>query len=121
MHASRAAALLICLLALPAKGAADAQAGEAVFARCKACHSLEPGKHMTGPSLFGIIGAPSGQADFAYSPAMARANLIWDRSTLAEFLLNPNTMMPGTKMAFPGLRKLSQINDLIAFLATQTP
>ena len=41
--------------ASPASGG-DPVAGRLVFRKCQACHSLEPGKNILGPSLAGIVG-----------------------------------------------------------------
>jgi nitrite reductase (NO-forming) len=38
----------------------DAVAGRQVFKKCQACHSLESGKIILGPSLGGIVGRKSG-------------------------------------------------------------
>ena len=60
----------------------DAVAGRQVFKKCQACHSLDPGKTILGPSLAGIVGRKSGaEPDFNYSPAMKQAALTWDAAT----------------------------------------
>lgn len=110
-------------LVLTAAGAAradeagDPALGKKVFAKCQACHSLEAGKNKVGPSLHGIIGRASGtEADFAYSDAMKNAHLTWDPETLDKYLAKPKDVVPGTKMAFPGLPKEEDRADLIAYL-----
>jgi nitrite reductase (NO-forming) len=61
----------------------DPAAGRLVFRKCQACHSMEPGKTMLGPSLAAIIGRKAGsEAAYNYSPAMKQANIIWDAKTL---------------------------------------
>ncbi len=101
--------------------AADADAGAAVFAaQCKVCHSLAQGETKTGPNLFGIVGRhASAVADFRYSPANRRADVIFDEQTLDRFLTSPQAIIPGTVMAYPGLKDATRRSDLIAFLATQ--
>ncbi len=39
---------------------ADLAAGRLVFRKCQACHSLEPGKNLVGPSLASIMGRKAG-------------------------------------------------------------
>lgn len=99
--------------------AGDVKAGKKVFKKCKACHELEPGKHGVGPSLHGIIGKAAGiEKGFRYSGAMAESGLTWDATTLTAFLTKPKTYLKGTKMAFGGLTKAEDIENLLAYLAS---
>jgi cytochrome c len=113
-----AAAVTVTLLgASPSHADGDAAKGKKVFAKCMACHTLEAGKNKVGPSLHGIIGRKSGSiADFTYSDAMKNANLTWDEATLDVYLTNPKKEVPGNKMAFPGLPKAEDRQNLIAYL-----
>jgi cytochrome c len=111
-----AAAAAGILMALPAQ-AGDAKAGEKVFRKCKSCHYVDKEKNKTGPHLVNIIGRAAGSVDgFKYSKAMKDSGLTWDEATLAEFLKKPKAYVKGTKMAFAGLRKDKEIDDLIAYL-----
>jgi cytochrome c len=111
-----AAAAAGILIALPAQ-AGDAKAGEKVFRKCKSCHYVDQEKNKTGPHLVNIIGRAAGSVDgFKYSKAMKDSGLTWDEATLAEFLKKPKDYLKGTKMAFAGLRKDTEIADLIAYL-----
>jgi cytochrome c len=95
----------------------DPAQGERVFNRCVACHSVEAGQNRVGPSLHGVIDNPSASVEgFNYSPAMREADLVWDDETLHAFLRDPRATVPGTSMAFAGLRDDQQVADLIAFL-----
>jgi nitrite reductase (NO-forming) len=97
----------------------DAVAGRQVFKKCQACHSLEPGKTILGPSLAGIVGRKSGaDVNFSYSPAMKQAALTWDPTTLDAYLAEPAKIIPGNRMPFPGLKTDHDRKDVIAFLAT---
>jgi nitrite reductase (NO-forming) len=80
--------------AAPTAIAGDPAAGRQVFRKCQACHSLEPGKKLLGPSLQG----------YDYSPAMKQANIVWDPKTLDPYLADPQKVVPGNKMPFPGLK-----------------
>jgi nitrite reductase (NO-forming) len=96
----------------------DAVAGRQVFKKCQACHSLDPGKTILGPSLAGIVGRKSGaEPDFNYSPAMKQAALTWDAATLDGYLMDPQKSVPGNRMPFPGLKTDRDRKDVIAFLA----
>ena len=111
-----AAAAAGILMALPAQ-AGDAKAGEKVFRKCKSCHYVDQEKNKTGPHLVNIIGRAAGSVDgFKYSKVMKDSGLTWDEATLAEFLKKPKAYLKGTKMAFAGLRKDKEIDDLIAYL-----
>ena len=109
-------------LALPAAsaGAADAEAGGRVFrTQCGACHTVEAGKNRVGPSLFGIVGRVSGQvAGFKYSKANQEAHITWTPEVLDKYLTAPKEMVPGTTMAFVGIKNATQRADLIAYLET---
>jgi len=96
----------------------DAAAGRLVFRKCQACHSMEPGKTLLGPSLAGILGRKAGaDANYNYSPAMKQANVVWDAKSLDAYLADPQKVVPGNKMPFPGLKTEQDRADVIAFFA----
>jgi nitrite reductase (NO-forming) len=100
---------------------ADAAAGRTVFRKCQACHSLTLGKNGVGPSLAGIVGKKSGSASgYNYSQAMKGSNLTWDAATLDSYLLDPQKVVPGNKMPFPGLKTENERRTLIAFLTAES-
>lgn len=116
-----AVVLFVIAAALPAHAEGDPEKGEAVFNKCKICHAVGEGaKRKIGPPLNDIIGATVGaQEDFSYSSAMkamGEEGLVWDEETLSEYLLNPRKAVPGTKMVFPGLKKDSDRENVIAYL-----
>ena len=108
------------LMAAPVLAAGDAANGEKVFRKCKACHAVEEGKNKVGPSLYNIVDAAVGQVDgFKYSKAMAaygEGGAVWDAATLDAYLEAPRKAVKGTKMAFAGLRKAEDRDDVIAYL-----
>lgn len=97
--------------------AGDAAAGEAVFARCAACHRAN-GQNGVGPHLDGVVGRSAASVpDFAYSGALrAMEGQPWTPERLDAFLTNPRGFAPGTKMAFAGLPDAQDRADLIAWL-----
>ena len=108
-------------LAAQAQGVGDAQRGAQVFTQCKACHSLEAGKNMIGPSLHGLLGRRAGTVPgFAYSPAMKNANVVWNDDTLSRYLTDPKAFIPGDKMPFVGIKDPSKLGDLLAYLNQAT-
>lgn len=103
---------------------ADLAAGEAAFARCKSCHTIEAGgANGIGPNLFGIAGrATAGHAGFAYSDAMtahAGAAPTWTLDELDLFITAPARHVAGTKMSFAGIRDTATRVNLIAWLRSQ--
>lgn len=117
------AGLLTLGLAGGAFAEGDAKKGKKIFNKCKACHAVgEKAKNKVGPVLNGVIGAAAGQnPDFKYSKALlakAEEGLVWDEAALAAFLTKPKEFMPGTKMSFAGLRKESEIADVLAYIAS---
>lgn len=96
----------------------DPEAGATVFKKCMACHKVGPdAKSGVGPSLNGVVGRLAGTyPDYSYSTAMKNSGLIWDELTLRTYLHAPRKLVPGTKMAFPGIKKDQEIADVIAYL-----
>lgn len=96
--------------------AADAAAGEKVFAKCKACHKVD-GANATGPHLDGVVGRPvASVAGFGYSDGMKAHGGDWTPDALSAFLENPKGATPGTKMSFAGLPKITDRANVIAYL-----
>jgi cytochrome c len=100
---------------------ADAAAGEKLWRQCSACHALEAGKNGTGPYLVGVVGRDKGSVDgFKYSAALAEAEGAWEPANIDGFLANPKGYLPGTAMAYAGMKKAQDRANLIAYLATVT-
>jgi cytochrome c len=115
-----AAFLAFAAYAAPAQ-AADAAAGEAAFKRlCSACHIVTAeGRRGVGPTLFGVVGRHSGKVEgFRYSAANQKADLTWTPEVLDKYLTNPREVVPGTTMAFAGIRNETERANVIAYLAT---
>jgi cytochrome c len=100
--------------------AQDAAAGEKVFVVCKACHQVgDNAKNVVGPVLNGLIGRKAGSVDgYSYSAANKNSGITWDEATFSEYIKDPKAKVPGTKMAFAGIKDEQKIKDLIAFLHT---
>ena len=113
-------ALLVVVSAATATSALaqDAAAGKTSFNKCLPCHAIGEGaKNKVGPELNGIDGRKSGTApDYNYSDANKNSGLVWDEPTLTKYLRNPRAVVPGTKMAFPGLPKDEDAANVIAYL-----
>ncbi len=95
--------------------AGDPARGEAVYARCFACHSLDADR--TGPRHCGLLGRRAGSVPgFDYSPAMRASGLVWNAKTLDRFLADPVGTVPGTSMGYAGIKDARERADLIAYL-----
>ena len=101
--------------------AADIKAGQKVFEKCKACHYADREKHKTGPHLVNLIGRTAGSLEDykKYSKAMKASGIVWDKETLTEYLRAPKKYIKGTKMAFVGLKKDADIENVIAYLMAE--
>jgi nitrite reductase (NO-forming) len=79
---------------------------------------MDAGKNLLGPSLAGIMGRKAGiESAYNYSPAMKQSGLVWDGKTLDAYLADPQKLVPGNKMPFPGLKTDHDRADIIAYLA----
>lgn len=105
--------------------AADVANGEKKAKLCVACHSVIDAKNKVGPSLRGIVGRAVGSAaEYKYSAQMlefAKTAGAWDDAKLDVYLTDPKKSVPGTKMAFGGVKKPEDRADIIAYLNTLTP
>ena len=99
---------------------ADAAAGEKVFAKCTACHTIDQGgANGIGPNLYGTMGKPiAGHAGFAYSSALADKGGEWTWENMNAWLTSPRAFASGTKMSFAGLSKPEDRANVMAFMAT---
>ncbi|MCL5778384.1 cytochrome c family protein [Limibaculum sp. FT325] len=116
-------ALLAALVASPALADGDAEKGQKVYNKCKACHAVGEGaKNKVGPALNGIVGKEIASAEgFSYSDAfMAKKaeGFTWTEENLEAYLEKPKDFIPGNKMSFAGLKKEDEREDVIAYLKT---
>src|ERR1700747_858026 len=98
--------------------AQDAASGEKIFVQCKACHQIgENAKNAIGPVLNGLFGRKAGMIEgYRYSTANKNSGITWDEATFREYIKDPRAKIPGTKMAFAGLKDPKQIDDIVAYL-----
>jgi cytochrome c len=110
--------VLALLVAGTASAAGAIERGARVFSACIACHTLEPDRHLTGPSLAGLWGRKAGALESyrRFSDPLRQSGLVWNERTLDTWLGNPQALVPGNSMQFPGLREEQARADLIAFL-----
>jgi cytochrome c len=119
MKATMAIALLAAAAATQAaRAAGDAAAGEQVFKKCLPCHSAGPGaKNKVGPELNGLDGRHSGSAPgYSYSAANKNSGIVWNEKTFEDYIKDPRTKIPGTKMIFPGIKDEKQVDNLWTYL-----
>lgn len=109
--------LYLCLGSIYSWAECDVEAGKKQFNKCVACHSIEPGVQLMGPSLHGLMGREVGSVEgFPFSEAMETADFIWTEDTLDAFLESPMKYLPGTVMPFGGIRKVEQRQALNCYI-----
>jgi cytochrome c len=120
---------LTCLIAVFGLLASQAMAqpgnpaqGQRVFGACAACHSLEPSRNMTGPSLADLWNRKAGTLPsfHRYSQALRSSGVVWDDKTLDGWIEDPQHVVPGNTMTFQGIKNNQQRADLLAFLKQAT-
>jgi cytochrome c len=118
--------LTLCALVVIASSAAasavlaqDAAAGKTSFNKCMACHAIGAGaKNKVGPELNGLDGRKSGTApDYSYSDANKNSGITWNEAQFKDYIKDPKAKIPGTKMAFAGVKNEKEVSDLWAFVA----
>ena len=97
------------------------EAGQSAFRQCSSCHQVgKNASNRTGPELNGLLGRSIGAVDgFRYSSVMSdagEAGDTWTAEALDAFLTDPRGTMPGTKMAFRGVRNPEDISAIIAYI-----
>lgn len=119
--------LLVGLAAILVSGPVHAQQdsiarGERDFRVCGPCHSLEPDRNMTGPSLAGLWGRKAGSLPSFehYSDALKSSGIVWDDRSLDGWLTDPERMVPDNEMPFNGIKNPQDRADLLAFLKEAT-
>lgn len=99
---------------------ADAEHGAKIFKKCATCHTVGKGEAAKiGPNLYKVVGRKKASTNFSYSNAMKAKGGSWDIKSIDQFIKKPKDFVPGTKMAFPGLRKAQDRADVILFLQSQ--
>ena len=94
-------------------------AGIKAYQECVACHAVERGVNGVGPSLVGIVGSKAGEVDgFRSSGPMKRSGIVWTPENLDKFLANPQSVIPGTRMPYSGMRSEKTRAELIRYLAS---
>jgi cytochrome c len=119
------AGLIMIAAASPSFAAGDPTAGQAVFMKCAVCHNIGPdAKNKIGPALTGVIGRQPGTfAGFSYSQGMkdfGTKNAAWTEALVSQFVKAPRDVVPGTKMTFQGLTDQTDIDNVIAYLQSQS-
>jgi cytochrome c len=114
-----ALAVIASSAATPASFAQDVAAGKASFNKCMPCHAIGEGaKNKIGPALNGLNGRKAGTVEgYSYSETNKNSGITWNEAEFKEYITDPKAKIPGTKMAFAGIKNEKEINDLWAFLA----
>ncbi len=119
------AAIAVLAMTSAALAEGDAKKGEKVFKKCKACHQIgEKAKNKVGPVLNGVVGRKIASIeDFKYSKAFKKkaeeeADFVWTEENLSNYLTKPKKFIKGNKMAFAGLKKEEDRNNVIEYLKT---
>lgn len=101
---------------------ADVDAGKRAFGQCAACHTIGAGgQALAGPNLHGVIGRTvASDTRFGYTQALIEHGGHWDVARMDAWLAAPSRVVPGTRMAFTGVRDPMERADLIAYLTEES-
>jgi cytochrome c len=114
--------LTMCPAGASSSAPSEIAAGQEIYERCAACHSLD--RDRVGPRHCGIFGRRAGSVPgFVYSEAMRASGIVWNRQTLDAFIADPLGTVPGTFMGYAGVQDPEERAQLLAFLdvATRSP
>ncbi len=113
--------LVVTTFAMLAAGSAHAEdlaGGATSFKKCAPCHDVGPtAKNKVGPVLNGLDGRKSGSvAGYSYSDANKGSGITWNEASFLEYIKDPKAKVPGTKMAFAGIKNEDEAKNLWAYL-----
>ena len=110
-------ALVLLLASCAAYAEGNAKIGQSIYSsRCLGCHALDT--NLIGPAHRGVFGRRAGSVPgYQYSAALRNSALVWNETTLNQWLENPDAMTPGQKMEFRVGRQKDR-DDVIAYLKT---
>lgn len=106
------------LAAVPSVSTA-APPAPASWSRCAVCHdATKGGPNKIGPNLYGVIGKKAGAhaPTFKYSDGLKKSGLVWNAATLDKWIENPRALVPGTMMAFPGIKDPAKRAEIVGYL-----
>jgi cytochrome c len=100
--------------------AQDAAAGKTSFNKCMICHAIGEGaKNKIGPELNGLDGRKSGTAEgYNYSDANKNSGITWNKDAFLDYIKDPKAKIPGTKMAFAGIKDPTEAQNLWAYISS---
>jgi cytochrome c len=110
---------VLVLASTTATLAQDVGAGETSFNKCRPCHDVGPdAKIKLGPPLNGIDGRKSASYEgFNYSDPLKNSGITWDKAKFLQWVENPGGTVPGTRMAFSGIKDEAERNSLWAYVS----
>ena len=111
-------ASLVLISTIGMANAQDLAAGEQSFRKCSPCHSVgEDARNKVGPVLNGLEGRKSGTIEgYNYTDANKNSGITWGEAVFKEYITNPRTKIPGTKMVFAGINNENERANLWAYL-----
>jgi len=100
--------------------AGDAAKGKQAFSPCQVCHTVvKGGPNGLGPNLFGVVGRRAASLPgFYYSVALRNSKITWTNDKLKAWITSPFKLVPGNRMAFPGVSDPKKADDIVAYLNT---
>ena len=112
--------LLLAIACQPVFADESTSPGRKIFeSRCVSCHESSPPSTATlGPSLAGIVGKKAGSGNSGvHSRALTESGIVWNRSSLRNYLVDPGRAVPGTIMPMR-VENPKELEDLLNYLET---
>lgn len=84
--------------------------------KCGSCHSMEAGKHKSGPSLADVVGRQAGTTDFKKYKGLKDSDIVWTPENIDAWIANPKSFLGKATAMTAKIRKAEDRAEIIEYL-----